>query len=272
VNLVLTNNNQIGGKVMTTKSLFDLSGRVAVVTGASSGLGVQMAKALALHGADIAVLARRKEKLDQVSEEIKSMGVKCIAVKCDVTDTESVKAAVNEVVSELGTVDIVVNNAGTGGTGPTEETTDENLEHTLSVDVSGVFKVAREFGKVMLEKKYGRIINIASIYGMVGNMALPSAAYHTAKGAVVNFTRALASEWGQHNITVNSICPGYFETELTGDTLNTETFTQYMQAHVPVGRYGKTGELDSTVVYLSSDASAYVNGVILPVDGGYTAI
>ena len=146
------------------------------------------------------------------------------------------------------------------------------MEHTLSVDVSGVFKVAREFGKVMIEKKYGRIINIASIYGMVGNMALPSAAYHTAKGAVVNFTRALASEWGQHNITVNSICPGYFETELTGDTLNTETFTQYMQAHVPTGRYGKTGELDSTVVYLSSDASAYVNGVILPVDGGYTAI
>jgi NAD(P)-dependent dehydrogenase (short-subunit alcohol dehydrogenase family) len=103
-------------------------------------------------------------------------------------------------------------------------------------------------------------------------MALPSAAYHTAKGAVVNFTRALASEWGKYNITVNSICPGYFETELTGDTLNTESFSQYMQAHVPVGRYGKTGELDSTVVYLSSDASSYVNGVILPVDGGYTTV
>lgn len=257
---------------MAVKGLFDLTGRVAVITGASSGLGVQMAKALALHGADIAVLARRKEKLEQVSEEVRAMGVKCLPIKCDVTSTESVQEAVKAVVAEYGTVDIVINNAGTGGVGPTEDTTDEDLYHTLNVDVSGVFKVAREFGKVMIDKKYGRILNIASIYGMVGNMALPSAAYHTAKGAVVNFTRALAAEWGKHNITVNCICPGYFETELTGDTLKTESFTQYMEAHVPVGRYGKTGELDSTAVYLSSEASAYVNGVILPVDGGYTTI
>jgi NAD(P)-dependent dehydrogenase (short-subunit alcohol dehydrogenase family) len=257
---------------MNSNKMFDLTGRVAVVTGASSGLGVQMAKALARHGADIAILARRKEKMESVSTEIRDLGVRCLAVQCDVTSSESVIAAVEAVKAEYGTVDIVVNNAGTGLVGPAEDTTDEDLIHTLSVDVSGVFRVAREFGKLMLEKKYGRIINIASIYGMVGNMALPSAPYHTAKGAVVNLTRALAAEWGKNNITVNCICPGYFATELTEDTLKTESFTQYMQANVPVGRYGKEGELDSTVVYLSSDASAYVNGVILPVDGGYTSI
>ena len=257
---------------MNSTKMFDLTGRVAVVTGASSGLGVQMAKALARHGADIAILARRKEKIESVSTEIRDLGVRCLAVQCDVTNSESVIAAVEAVKAEYGTVDIVVNNAGTGLVGPAEDTTDEDLIHTLSVDVSGVFRVAREFGKLMLEKKYGRIINIASIYGMVGNMALPSAPYHAAKGAVVNLTRALAAEWGKHNITVNSICPGYFATELTEDTLKTESFTQYMQANVPVGRYGKEGELDSTVVYLSSEASAYVNGVILPVDGGYTSI
>ena len=257
---------------MNSTKMFDLTGRVAVVTGASSGLGVQMAKALAKNGADIAILARRKEKMESVSTEIRDLGVRCLAVQCDVTSSESVIAAVEAVKAEYGTVDIVVNNAGTGIVGPTEDTTDEDLEHTLSVDVSGVFRVAREFGKLMLEKKYGRIINIASIYGMVGNMALPSAPYHAAKGAVVNLTRGLAAEWGKHNITVNSICPGYFATELTEDTLKTESFTQYMQTNVPVGRYGKEGELDSTVVYLSSEASAYVNGVILPVDGGYTSI
>lgn len=257
---------------MGTKKLFDLTGRVAVITGASSGLGVQMAKALAGQGADIAILARRKDKLENVSKEIKALGVKCLAIQCDVTDSESIKAAVSAIKSEYGKIDILVNNAGSGGVGPAEETTDEEWEHTMSVDLNGVFKVAREFGKVMIENKYGRIINIASMYGMVGNMALPTAAYHAAKGGVVNFTRALAAEWAKHNITVNAICPGYFATELTIDTLNTESFTNYMKASVPVGRYGKEGELDSTVVFLSADQTTYVTGAILPVDGGYTCV
>ena len=137
---------------MNSTKMFDLTGRVAVVTGASSGLGVQMAKALAKNGADIAILARRKEKMESVSTEIRDLGVRCLAVQCDVTSSESVIAAVEAVKAEYGTVDIVVNNAGTGLVGPAEDTTDEDLIHTLSVDVSGVFRVAREFGKLMLER------------------------------------------------------------------------------------------------------------------------
>lgn len=257
---------------MNTQNLFDLKGKVAVITGASSGLGAQMAKALAGQGADIAILARRKEKMDMVADEIRKLGVKCKPIKCDVTDTESIKAAVAEVKAEYGKVDILINNAGSGGVGPAETTTDDDWNHTVSVDLNGVFKVAREFGKLMIENKYGRIINIASMYGMVGNMALPTAAYHAAKGGVINLTRALASEWAKHNITVNCICPGYFATELTIDTLKTESFSNYMKASVPVGRYGNEGELSTAAIFLASDNSAYVTGVILPVDGGYTCV
>lgn len=257
---------------MNSKNLFDLKDKVAVITGASSGLGVQMTKALAHQGADIAILARRKEKLDTVAEEIRELGVKCLSIKCDVTDTASVVAAVAAVKAEYGKADILINNAGSGGVGPAEDTTDDDWNHTISVDLNGVFKVAREFGKLMIENKYGRIINIASMYGMVGNMALPTVAYHAAKGGVINLTRALAAEWAKHNITVNCICPGYFATELTIDTLNTESFKNYMKASVPVGRYGNEGELDSAAVFLASENSSYVTGVILPIDGGYTCV
>ncbi len=252
--------------------LFDLTGKVAVVTGASSGLGVQMARALARQGADLAILARRKERLDAVAEEIRSMGVRCLPVRCDVSDSESVRAAVRTVVDEYGHVDVVVNNAGSGGVGPAETTTDDDWSHTIAVDLTGVFTVAREFGKIMIGQRSGHIINIASMYGMVGNMAMGTAAYHSAKGGVVNLTRALGAEWAKYGITVNAICPGYFATELTVDTLNTESFANYMKLHVPLGRYGNEGELDGAVVFLASDASSYVTGILLPVDGGYTCV
>ncbi len=254
------------------KGLFDLKGSVAVVTGASSGLGVQMAKALARQGADLVILARRKEKLEQVAEEIRELGVKCLPIVCDVTDIEAIKRAAEITEKEFGKVDILINNAGSGGVAPAEETSDEMWYHAINLDLNGVFMVAREFGKIMIKNKYGRIINIASMYGMVGNMAHPSSAYHAAKGGVVNMTRALAAEWAKYGITVNCICPGYFVTELTQDVLDTEYFTNYMKQTVPVGRYGREGELDSTAVYLASEASSYVTGAIIPVDGGYTCI
>lgn len=257
---------------MINKNLFDLTGRVAVVTGASSGLGVQMAKALANHGADLVLLARRKEKLEKVAEEIRANGVKCLTVPCDVTDTEAIKNAVEAVEKEFGKVDIVINNAGNGHVGPAIETTDENWNSSVELDLNSVFKVSREFAKLMMKNNYGRIINISSMYGLVGNMALPSSSYHAAKGGVINLTRALAAEWASNGITVNCICPGYFETELTVDTLKTESFSQYMKATVPLGRYGNEGELDSTAVFLASNASSYVTGVIIPVDGGYTCV
>ena len=248
--------------------MFDLKGRVAVVTGASSGLGVQMAKGLAQQGADLAILARRAERLEEVKKEIEAFGVKCLSVPCDVTDEKKVEAAAQKVKEEYGKVDILINNAGAGATIPIENTTLEDWNKDLDVDLTGVFLMTREFGKLMIEKKYGRIINIASMYGLVGNTALPSAAYHAAKGAVVNFTRATAAEWAKYGINCNCICPGYFATELTEETLSTESFQAYMKATVPLGRYGNGGEIAPAAVFLAS----YVTGAILPVDGGYTCV
>ncbi|HJJ48813.1 MAG TPA: SDR family oxidoreductase [Methanocorpusculum sp.] len=255
------------------KNYFDLTGKVAVITGASSGLGVQMAKALANQGAAICVLARRKERIEAVAKEIhETYGVETLAVVCDVTDTGKVNAARDEIYAKFGHADIIVNSAGTGGITPTVDVTDDQLMQEVNIDLVGTFKMARAFAPGMIKNGFGRIINIASMYGLVGNMAAPSAPYHAAKGAVVNLTRALAAEWGQNGITVNSICPGYFYTELTAATLDTEWFTAYAKGAVPLGRYGKEGELDTTVIYLASPLSTYVNGMNIAVDGGYTCI
>lgn len=255
------------------KNYFDLTGQVAVITGASTGLGVQMAKALANQGANLVILARRKEKLEQVAEELKAeFPVECLPVVCDITDTAQIKNAVARTMEAFGRVDILINNAGTGAVAPAEEITDEQMENEVAIDLVGSFKVTREFAKEMIKVHYGRIINIASMYGLVGNMAAPASPYHAAKGGVVNLTRALAAEWGKYGITVNSICPGYFETDLTRDTLNSEWFQEYAKGAIPLSRYGKTGELDTTALYLASPASTYVTGMNIAVDGGYTCI
>jgi len=252
--------------------MFDLKGRVAVVTGASSGLGVHMARALAAQGADLAILARRTDRLEAVKREIEEMGVKCLTVTCDVTKEETVAAAARAVEDEYGKIDILINNAGAGGTVPIEETTLNDWNKDINVDLTGVFLTTREFGKVMIKNRYGRIINIASMYGLVGNTALPSGAYHAAKGAVVNFTRATAAEWAKYGINTNCICPGYFATELTEETLSSDEFTAYMKMTVPLGRYGNGPELAAAAVFLASDEASYLTGAILPVDGGYTCV
>ncbi|MCR4678594.1 MAG: SDR family oxidoreductase [Lachnospiraceae bacterium] len=254
--------------------MFDLSGKVALVTGCSTGLGVQMAKALARHGASIIALARRQELIDEVARDIRdTYGVDALAIKCDITDTENVEKAIDEALSHFGKIDILINNAGTGAVAPAEDITDEQFKNELEIDLFGTFKVARAVAKkAMIPAKYGRIINIASMYGLVGNKVAPSSPYHAAKGGVVNLTRALAGEWGKHNITVNSICPGYFYTPLTKETLDSDYFQEYAKTVIPMERYGVEGELDAAAVFLASSESSYVTGIALPVDGGYTSM
>lgn len=256
------------------KNLFDLTDRVAIVTGCSTGLGVQMAKALASEGAKIVAIARRQELIEQVAKELhETYGVETLAIKCDITDTDAVDTTVKAIMDKFGRIDILVNNAGTGAVAPAEAITDEQFYGELDVDLFGTFRFARAVARsAMIPAKYGRIINIASMYGLVGNKIAGSAPYHAAKGGVVNLTRALASEWGKYGITVNSICPGYFYTPLTQETLDSDFFQQNAKTMIPMERYGKEGELDSATLFLSSPASSYVTGVNLPVDGGYTAM
>ena len=150
--------------------------------------------------------------------------------------------------------------------------TEEQFRHEMNIDLFGTFVCAREFGKEMIKAQYGRIISIASMYGLVGNMIVGSAPYHAAKGGVVNFTRALAAEWGKYGITVNSICPGYFYTDLTTETLDSDYFQAIAKRSIPLERYGRSGELDTCALFLASPASTYVTGQNIAVDGGYTCV
>ncbi|MDO5475250.1 MAG: SDR family oxidoreductase [Candidatus Saccharibacteria bacterium] len=253
--------------------MFSLKDKVAVVSGASSGLGKQMALAFAKQGANLVILARRAERLEEFKPELEKAGAKkVLAIKCDVTSTEDVDAAADKAEKEFGRVDILLNCAGSAKNNGVLDMTDEEWDFTIDTDETSVFKMTRAFAKIMKKNKYGRIINIASIYGMVGNTEIPTIAYHTSKGAVVNFTRAVAAELAMDGITCNAICPGYFYTELTTDVLDTDTFQAFAKTHVPMQRYGKEGELNAAAIFLASEEASYVTGVILPVDGGYTAI
>lgn len=255
------------------KQYFNLQGQVAVVTGASTGLGLQMAKALANQGANLVLLARRMNLLEANAESIsREYGVEVLPLQCDITVTEQVKAAVAATMERFGKIDILINNAGTGAVAPAEEITDEQFKHEMEVDLFGTFVCAREVGKEMIKAGYGRIINIASMYGLVGNMIAGSSPYHAAKGGVVNLTRALAAEWGKYGITVNSICPGYFYTDLTTATLDSDYFQSIAKRSIPLERYGREGELDTCALFLASPMSTYVNGQNIAVDGGYTSI
>ena len=252
--------------------MFNLKGRVAVITGASSGLGKQMARGFAEQGADLVILARRVEKLEELKTELEQKGVRVLPVKCDVTLTEDIDNAAKLAEETFGKVDILVNCAGSSKDKGALEMTDEEWDFTIATDQTSVFKMTRAFGNIMKKNNYGRIINIASMYGMVGNTEIPTIAYHSSKGAVVNYTRAAAAELAKYNITVNAICPGYFYTELTTDVLNTDMFKAFADSHVPMKRYGNEGELNAGAIFLASDEASYVTGVILPIDGGYTAV
>ena len=253
--------------------MFDLKKQVAVVSGASSGLGQQMALALAKQGASLAILARRKERLDAFKPKLEKAGAeKVVAYKCDVTDSDNINEVAKEIEKEFGRVDILLNCAGSSKDKGVLEMTDDEWDFTIATDETSVFKMTRAFANIMKKNNYGRIINIASMYGLVGNTEIHTVAYHASKGAVVNFTRAVAAELALDGITCNAICPGYFETELTKAVLDTERFQQFAKTHVPMERYGKPGELDAAVVFLASKEASYVTGLIMPVDGGYTCI
>lgn len=264
--------------------MFDLTGQVAVVTGASSGLGVTFAKALAERGANIVIFARRVEKMAETAKEIEALGVKCLCIKTDVTDSESIHSSALKVKEEFGRVDILVNNAGVVEVNPAEDYTDEQWNHLIDTDLSGVFKCAREIASTfMIPQKYGRIINVSSIMGFVGNNARTAGAvepnfskfigYQAAKGGVVNLTRGLAAEWAHLGITVNGIAPGYIASgfgEFIESTL--PGFKNVMVNYCPMARQGRVHELESTVVYLAAPETTYTTGVTIPVDGGWTAI
>ena len=183
-----------------------------------------------------------------------------------------IEEAAKKTEKEFGKVDILVNCAGSSKDKGVTEMSDEEWDFTIATDETSVFKMTRAFAKIMQKNHYGRIINIASMYGLVGNTEIHTIAYHTSKGAVVNFTRAVAAELATSGITCNAICPGYFETELTKEVLDTQSFQDFAKTHVPMQRYGKPGELDAAVVFLASKESSYVTGLIMPVDGGYTCI
>ncbi len=261
--------------------MFNYKGKVVAITGASSGLGKQMAEGFAQCGANLVIMARRIDRLEASAKEwSEKYGVQVLPIACDVTSAESIAAAVAKVKEVFGHCEVIVNNAGgEKGTGTPFVNYDRgDWDFTLNLDLTSVFSVAQAFTKLMTEaiaegkQTYGRVINIASIYGIVGNTAIPTIAYHTSKGAVVNFTRGIAAELATAGITANAICPGYFYTELTTETLDSEYFQQFANTSVPMKRYGKQGELNSVAVFLGAEESSYVTGQVIAVDGGYTCV
>jgi gluconate 5-dehydrogenase len=256
---------------MRVQELFDLSGKTAIVTGGGSGIGRQMAGALAEQGAAIVVCARKLERCEEAARELAELGVRTLALRCDVREPAEVQAVVDRTVEELGSVDVLVNNAGTAWGAPAEETPLEGWQKVVDVNLTGVFLFSQAVARVMLERDGGSIVNIASVAGVHGSPpgGMDAISYSASKGGVISLTRDLACKWGGRGIRVNAIAPGWFPTEMSKLVLE-HAGDEFVKG-IPLGRFGGPDDLKGAVAFLASPASGYVTGHVLIVDGGQSA-
>lgn len=257
---------------MHVRELFDLTRRVAIITGGSLGLGRQMAEGLAEMGADLVLCARKKERCEQAADELRKLGVRVLPVACDVTKPNDIQSLVEETLNEFGRIDVLVNNAGISWGAPVEEMPLLDWSRVIETNLTGTFLCAQAVGKVMLGKHRGKIINIASVAGLSGTPAevLQATAYHASKGAVISFTKDLACKWAPHNIQVNAVAPGWFPTHMSDWSIKNKQ--ELLLQNIPQNRFGGKDDLKGAVVFLASDASAFVTGHVLVVDGGQSAL
>jgi NAD(P)-dependent dehydrogenase (short-subunit alcohol dehydrogenase family) len=251
---------------------FRLDGRVAVVTGASSGMGVTFAEALAGAGARVVVAARRGEQLRELALELERRGGQARAVVCDVSREEDVDRLVEETARSFGPADVLVNNAGFTTVVAAEEQDLADWRAHLDVNLTGVFLCAQRFGRQMLAAGRGTIVNVASVLGFVASGQIRQAAYAASKGGVVNLTRELAAQWARRGVRVNALAPGWFPTEMTADMFGDDRSLVWMRSRTPMGRGGELEELVGPLLFLASDASSFVTGHVLTVDGGWTIV
>jgi NAD(P)-dependent dehydrogenase (short-subunit alcohol dehydrogenase family) len=258
---------------MNVKKLFDLSGKVALITGGSRGLGLQMAEALGEIGASVVITARKAGELEEAKAHLKSMGIDALTVVNDLQDTDSVKPMVEQVLKSHGQIDILVNNAGAAWGAPAEDHPLDAWYKIINLNLTAVFLMSQTVGKLsMIPRKYGRIINLASIAGLVGTdpRMMPTIAYNASKGGVVSFTRSLAVEWAHHGITVNAIAPGVFPSKMSQGMI--DRAEQIIMDMTPMKRLGTDYDLKGLAVLLASDASAYITGQTVAVDGGLVSM
>lgn len=250
-----------------TQSLFDLTGKTALITGSSQGIGLALARGLAAAGARIILNGRNEERLNAAAEKLSADGAAVSTSAFDVTDSASVQAAIAQIEAESA-IDILVNNAGMQNRRTLEEFPDEDWHQLMRTNVDSVFFVAKAVANHMIPRKAGKIINICSVQSKIGRPTI--APYTASKGAVAMLTKGMCIDWGKHNIQVNGLGPGYFKTELTDALVNNAEFTGWLEGRTPAGRWGDVQELEGACVFLASPASSFVNGHILYVDGGVT--